>query len=82
MDETCKLNMEPQTIGDYHVTFLSPHPSDNHLCDDTSRLGPLWYEYVLNANKIHVYGARKLLGLYQKPKPKSVCSLERFCSFI
>ena len=41
MEGTCKLDMEPQTTRDYHVTFLSRHPSDNYLCDDTSRWWPL-----------------------------------------
>ena len=32
--ETLQLQMNPETTGDYHVTFLSRHPSYNTLCDD------------------------------------------------
>ena len=71
MNETCKLDMEPQTIEDYHVTFLSLHPSGNHLFDDTSRWWSLWYEYVLDTNNIPVYGARILLGPNRKPNTKN-----------
>ena len=67
MNETCKLDMESPTTGNYHVTFLSRRPSDSHLCDDTSRWWPLWYEYVLDTNNIPVYGARILLGPNRKP---------------
>ena len=35
INEYCKLDMEPPTTGDYHVTFLSRHLSNNHLCDVT-----------------------------------------------
>ena len=70
MDETCKLDMEPQTTEDCQVTFLSGLPSDKHLCDDTSRWWPLWYEYVLDTNNIPVYGARILLGPNRKPNTK------------
>ena len=70
MDETCKLDMEPPTTGDYHVTFLSCHPSDNHLCDDISPWWPLWYEYVLDTNNIPVYGVIILLEFNRKPDIK------------
>ena len=33
--ETKILKMGSLRIGDYHVTFLSRHPADKHLCDDT-----------------------------------------------
>ena len=70
MDKTSKLDMEPQTTEDCQVTFLSGLPSDKHLCDDTSRWWPLWYEYVLDTNNIPVYGARILLGPNRKPNTK------------
>ena len=50
--------------------FLSRHPFDNRLCDDTSRWWPLQYEYVLDTNNIPGYGARILLGPNRKPNTK------------
>ena len=35
--ETTILNIHPDTIGDYRVTFLARHPDDKHLCDDKAR---------------------------------------------
>ena len=35
--ETTILNMYPENIGDYHVTFLARNPDDKHLCDDKAR---------------------------------------------
>ena len=34
------LNMQPDTIGDYHVTFLARHPDDKYLSDDKERWWP------------------------------------------
>ena len=70
MDEMFKLNIEPQTTRDYHFTFLSRYPSDNHLCNDTSRWWLLQYEYVLDTNNIPIHGARILLGPNRKPNIK------------
>ena len=69
-DETKELDMEPQTTGDYHVTFLSSHSSDNHLCNDNSRWWLLWYEYILDKNNIPDYGSRLLLRPNRKPNTK------------
>ena len=55
--ETLQLQMESETTGDYHVTFLLRHPSDNNLYDDEARWWSLWYEYVLDKNNVPVYGA-------------------------
>ena len=54
--ETAILKMNPSTTGDYHVTFLSRHPDDNHLCDDITRWWPEWHAYSLNDENIPVYG--------------------------
>ena len=35
--ETLQLQTNSETTGDYHVTFLSRHPSDNTSCDDAAR---------------------------------------------
>ena len=32
--ETTVLNMHPDTTGDYHVTFLTRHLDNKHLCDN------------------------------------------------
>ena len=69
-DETLALNMKPETTDDYHVIFLSHHPSDNHLCDDNTRWWSSWYEYVVDENNIPVYGSRILLGPNRKPNLK------------
>ena len=53
--------MKLETTGDYHVTCLSRHPLDNYLCDDNARWWPLWYEYILVDNNIHVYESRILI---------------------
>ena len=34
--ETEILKMDFFRTGDYHVTFLSHHPADKHLCDDVA----------------------------------------------
>ena len=68
--ETLQLQLDSETTGDYHVTFLSRHPSDNTLCDDAARWWPLWYEYVLDKNNVPVYGARILFGPTRKPDLK------------
>ena len=54
-DETKIWNMEARTTDDYHVTFLSRHPSNNHLCDDNERWWPLRYAYVMVKKNMHVY---------------------------
>ena len=56
--ETLHLQMESETTGDYHVTFLSRHPSDNTLRDDAACWWPLWYTYILDKNNVPFYGAR------------------------
>ena len=63
-NETKVLKMEQRTTGDYHVTFLSRHPSDNHLCDDNKRWRYLWYEY----KNIPVHGSQLLSGPNRKLK--------------
>ena len=35
--KTTILKMDSSHAGDYHVTFLSRHLDDNHLCDDLAR---------------------------------------------
>ena len=62
--------MNPRKTGDYHVTFLSRHTSDCHLCDENSRWWPLWYEYIFDKDNIPVYGSRILLGPKRKPNLK------------
>ena len=61
------LKLDPSTKGDYHVTFLSRHPDDNHFCDDVIRWWPEWYEYLLNDDNIPVYGSRILFTPNHKP---------------
>lgn len=65
--ETVLLKLDPSTKGDYHVTFLSRHPDDNHFCDDVIRWWPEWYEYLLNDDNIPVYGSRILFTPNRKP---------------
>jgi len=43
--KTTLLNLDSQNTGDYHVTFISRHPDDSNLCDDTARWWPLWHKY-------------------------------------
>ena len=59
--------MIPSTTGGHHVTFLSRHPDDNHLCDDVARWWPEWHEYLLNDDNIPVYGSRMLFKPNRKP---------------
>ena len=65
--ETAILKMNPSTTGDYHVTFLSRHPDDNHLCDDITRWWPEWHAYSLNDENIPVYGLPMLFKPNIKP---------------
>ena len=69
-EETTLLKMEPETIGDYHVTFLARHPNDKHLCDGKTRWWPGWHEYKLDSHNVPVYGSRMLLSPKRKPTPK------------
>ena len=62
--------MDPSNTGDYHVTFLSRHPDDNHLCDDAARWWPEWHEYSMNDENISVYGSRMLFKPNRKPDLK------------
>ena len=59
--------MNPSTTGDYHVTFLSRHPDDNHIYDDVVRWRPEWHEYSLDGENIPVYGSCILLKPDCKP---------------
>ena len=60
--ETEILKMNSLLTGDYHVTFLSRHPTDN---------GSLWWfdwhEYYLDESNIPVYDARMLFSPRRKP---------------
>ena len=71
-------NHKQQGISRY---VLSRHPSDDNLCDDTSRWQLLWYEYVLDTNSIPVYGAR-IIGTKSETKYQKVCFMDIFYSFI
>ena len=53
--------------GNYHVTFLSRHPTDQYPCGDAIRWWPEWHEYYLNDSNISVYGARTLFSQRHKP---------------
>ena len=64
--ETELLNMDSKSTGDYHVTFISRHPNDNDLCDETVRWWPLWYEYKNDKNNVPTYDARMLFGPKRK----------------
>ena len=59
--------MEPSTTVDYHVTFLSRHPNDKHLCDDVARWWPECHEYSLDDENIPVYSSRMLFKANRKP---------------
>ena len=54
-------------IEDYHVTFLSRHPTDKRLCDDIAHWWPEWHEYHLDGSNIPVYCARMSFSLKRKP---------------
>ena len=56
-DEIDILKMNSFRTGDYHVTFLSRHLDDKHLCDDDARWSPEWYGYYLDDKNISVCGA-------------------------
>ena len=56
------LKMDLLRTRDYHVTFLSRHPADKHLCDDVFRWWPEYHKYHLDDTHIPVYGARILLS--------------------
>ena len=62
--------MESQLTDDYHITFFSFCPSNNHLCDDNARWWPLVYEYVMDKKNIPVHGSRILFGPICKPNDK------------
>ena len=53
-------------MGNYHITFLSRHPNDAHLCDDAARWWPKWYKYSLNDENIPIYGSRILFKQNRK----------------
>ena len=59
--------MDSLRTGDYHVTFLSRHPADKHLCDDNARCWHEWYEYYLDDEDVPVYGARIHFSPKRKP---------------
>ena len=63
--------MQPDTTGDYHITFLARHPDDKYLCDDKERQWPEQHEYKLDDNNIPVYGARMLFSPKRKPSLKT-----------
>ena len=69
-DETEELEIEPRTTGNNYITFLSRHPFDNHLCGYNVRWWPLCYEYAIDKNNIHIYGARILFKRNRKPNTK------------
>ena len=54
----CPFELRFTNTGDYHVIFISRHPDDNYLCDDTARCWPLWHEYKNDENNVPLYGAR------------------------
>lgn len=60
------MNLDSKHTGDYYVTFISRHPDDSHLCNQTARWWPLWHEYKKNVNNVPLYGARMLFGPKRK----------------
>ena len=54
-------------MGNYHITFLSRHPNDAHLCDDAARWWSKRHEYSLNDENIPIYGSRILFKPTRKP---------------
>ena len=62
--------MQPETSGDYHVSFLARHPADKHLCDEKDRWWPEWHEYMSDDNSVPVYGARILFSPKRKKSEK------------
>ena len=64
--ETHILKMDILRTGDYHVTFLSRHPVNNHICDDKARWWTEWREYYLDNENVPVYGARILFSPKRK----------------
>ena len=67
--ETTILNMNSKRIDDYHVTYISQHPKDSHLCADTARWWSLWHKYKNDKTNIHIYGACMLFGPKRKLDP-------------
>ena len=59
--------MDSKSTGNYHVTFISRHPKNNDLCDETTRWWPLCHEYKNDKNNLPIYGARMLFGPKRKP---------------
>ena len=78
--ETSILNINPATTGDFHVTFLTRHTDDKHLCDNRARWWPEWHEYQLDADNVSVYGARMLFSPKRKPNLKKNYVMVRFCA--
>ena len=64
--------MNPSTMGNYHVTFLSRHSDDNHLCNNVAHWWTESHEYSLNDENIAVYGSRMLF------KPNSKHNLAKY----
>ena len=48
--------------GNYHVTFLSRHPANKHLCDDFTRWWHERHDYYLDDSNIQVYGTCMLFN--------------------
>ena len=67
--ETSLLDLDSKNTGDFHFTFISRHPFDSHLCDNTTRWWSLWHEYKNNKNNVPIYGARMLFDPKRKPDP-------------
>ena len=46
------MQIRHETTNNRGLSFylLSRHLYNNHLCDDTSRWWPLWYEYISGCN--------------------------------
>ena len=59
--------MNSLRTGDYHVTFLSRHCDDKHLCTDKARWWPEWHNYYLDDENFPMYGAHMLFS----PKGKA-----------
>ena len=61
--------MNSKRSGDYHVMFISRHPNDSHICDDTARWQPLCHEYKNDKNNVPINDARMFFSLKRKPNP-------------
>ena len=64
--ETEILKLYSLRTRNYHITFLSRHPTDKNFCDYAVHWWLEWHEYYLDDSNIPVYGVRMLFSPKRK----------------